>query len=660
MIIYESTKQEFMDHVTDDSIAVKIYEAYVERTGRQTSKSEINSWNHSMNYMYKVLNTDTIPDDVTIAIEFRIPATSLRIDFILTGLNDHGDSSVIIIELKQWSEVSVVDNEDGIVQTAYNHQKTSHPSYQAWSYAKTISDYNEAVQARSISLYPCAYLHNYIRSANDPLTNDVYQYYLDRAPVFTKGDALKLRGFITTFIKKSDQKKALYLIEHGKIKPSKSLQDALLGMLAGNTEFIMLDEQKVVFESAVRMAKEAATDLKKRVLIVEGGPGTGKSVLGINLLVEFTSMEFVSMYVTKNSAPREVYAKQLQKNHTKAYIQNLFKGSGVFHDALPNEFDTLVVDEAHRLNGKSGMFKNKGENQMMEIIRAAKFCIFFIDEHQRVSLADIGRRGEIQRFSEMFDAEVEVMQLASQFRCNGSDGYLAWVDDVLEIRETANADGADMDYELLLVDDPNELRQRIIERNQINNKSRIVAWYCWNWITDSKSNPHVFDIVIDKFDFKMSWNLGNTTTWAIDPESVEQAGCIHTCQGLEFEYVGVIIGSDLRYEDGRVITDPFQRARTDKSLSGFKSMYKQNRVEALRQADEIIRNTYRTLLTRGMKGCYIYCVDPGLQSYLRQRIGSSTFKKQFIYGTPASAIPTVAESRSTYGNDPKVKDDAAE
>lgn len=631
MIIYEATKQQFMEHVTEDSIAVRIYEAYVEKIGR-TSKNEINAWNNSMNYMYKVLNTSDIPDDVPIAIEYKIPTTSRRIDFMMSGFDENGASSVVIIELKQWSEVGLVEEEDGIVRTFFNRSptKATHPSYQAWSYARIISDYNEAVQAGSVSLRPCAYLHNYIRTENDPLTNNVYQPYLEQAPVFTKGDVLRLRGFIATYIKRSDHSKALYLIEHGKIKPSKSLQESLTQMLEGNEEFVMIEEQKVAYETAIRMAKKAQHTGKKQVLIVEGGPGTGKSVLAINLLVRFTSMEYVSQYVTKNSAPREVYVKKLQKNHKKSFIHNLFKGSGVYHEALPNEFDTLLVDEAHRLNERSGLFKNKGENQIMEIIRAAKLSVFFIDEHQRVSLADIGRKEEIRRYAAMYDAEIEELQLASQFRCNGSDGFLAWVDDVLDIRQTANADGFGLEYDLRLFDSPSELLRTIKDRNRLNNKARMVAGYCWNWETEGKNDRHHYDISIPQHDFQMSWNLGNTTTWAIDPDSVDQAGCIHTSQGLEFEYVGVIIGEDLRYENGRIVTDPFRRARTDKSLSGFKALYKSDPDEALRQADQIIKNTYRTLLTRGLRGCYIYCVDPGLQAYLKKRMAKA---EPFYYKT---------------------------
>jgi len=264
-----------------------------------------------------------------------------------------------------------------------------------------------------------------MQSPNDPLTHEHYRDYIEQAPLFTKGDVLKLRGFIHTYIKKTDQMKALYSIEHGAIKPSKSLQDALLSMLDGNEEFLMIQEQKVVYETAITMARKAQMSGKKQVLVVEGGPGTGKSVVSINLLVELTSRDLVCQYVTKNSAPREVYAKKLQQKYKKAFIHNLFKGSGVYYEALPSEFDALIVDEAHRLNERSGLFKNKGENQMMEIIRAAKFSVFFIDEYQKVAMHDVGSKAQIIAYAQQMGAEIVEMELASQFRYNGSDGYLA-------------------------------------------------------------------------------------------------------------------------------------------------------------------------------------------------------------------------------------------
>lgn len=646
MIIYEATKEEFMAHVTNGSIAIKIHEVFMEKIGG-TSRSEIESWNKSMLYMYIVLNTSQIPDDISIAIEYRVPASSRRIDFIMSGLDENGHNSVIIVELKQWQDLSIVENKDGVVKTLIGRRvrEMTHPSYQAWSYAKLITEYNETVRNEQISLYPCAYLHNYIETNDDPLTNVLYEKYLTEAPVFTKGDALKLRGFISLYIKKTDRKKLLYLIEHGKIKPSKSLQDALLGMLDGNDEFTMIDEQKVVYETAIQMAMEAQNSNTKQVLIVEGGPGTGKSVLGINLLVKLTSKDLLCQYVTKNSAPREVYTKRLQKNHKKAYINNMFKGSGVFYEALQNEFDVLIVDEAHRLNEKSGLFKNKGENQMKEIIHASRFSVFFIDEYQKISMHDVGNKEQIKKYASQYDAEIVEMELESQFRCNGSDGYLAWLDDVLGIRETANFDGFDFEYDFQIFDDPNELRRQIFEKNQIDNKARIVAGYCWDWKTTGKSNNNIYDISIDEHNFYMSWNLDNTTTWAIDPDSVEQAGCIHTSQGLEFNYVGVIIGEDLRYKNGVLLTDPFKRAKTDKSLSGFKKMHKEDKQKALDIADQIIKNTYRTLMTRGQKGCYIYCVDPQLKEYLTQRMNR---EQKLVYMSYSDNSSLAAEQPPTY------------
>ena len=622
MIVYEATKQLFVEDVVQDRIEENIDRKFYEKMGYHTSKSERNAWNNSMQYMMKVLIDNNIPGNVGIAIEFKIPNTSKRVDFIITGKDGKFKNTAIIVELKQWTDADIVSGKDGIVKTVTGHalREVAHPSYQAWSYATTIEDYNETVQDRQIDLHPCAYLHNYLAVTPPTLLSDDYKTYLEKAPAFIKGDVEKLRDFINKYIEYGDDKETLYMIENGKIRPSKSLQDALSSMLKGNEEFVMIDDQKLVYETALNMARKSYRDGNKRVLIVKGGPGTGKSVLAINLLVKLTNENMVCSYVTKNAAPRNVYATKLSGDFRKTRINNLFKGSGSFVESADNEFDVLIVDEAHRLNAKSGMFQNLGENQIKEIIKASKFSIFFIDESQRVTLKDIGSVEEIQKYIGQTNAESEVMELESQFRCNGSDGYIAWLDDVLDIRKTANNEGFDLDYDIKICDDPNEVRDIIFEKNKINNKARLLAGYCWNWIKDGKNKSDVFDITIPEYNFAMSWNLGNSQTWAIDLNSVNEVGCIHTCQGLEFDYVGVIIGDDLRYEDGQVITDFTKRASTDNSLKGIKTMYKNNPEKALKIADEIIKNTYRTLMTRGQKGCYIYCEDKTLADYLISRI----------------------------------------
>ena len=408
------------------------------------------------------------------------------------------------------------------------------------------------------------------------------------------------------------------MVDHGAIRPSKSLQNAIASMIEGNEEFIMIDEQRVVYEEIIKISMKCRKDHKKRTVICKGGPGTGKSVIAVRLLAELTQRGQFVQYVSKNSAPRQVYTAKLKGKVRKSSVDNMFKGSGMYTEVGNNMIHTLLVDEAHRLNEKSGMFHNMGENQIKEIIHASGCSVFFIDESQRVTMDNIGSVAEILKWAKEEDSEVTEMELVSQFRCNGSNGYLAWIDDILEVRETANYNLEGLDYEVRLYDDPADMRRIIIEKNKAANRARILAGYCWNWIKENRKNSSFHDIQIG--DFGISWNLDDGQAFALSENSVNEAGCIHTTQGLEFDYVGVIMGDDIRYEDGHVITDFTKRASTDQSIKGLKKMYRENPEEALERADEIIKNTYRTLMTRGMKGCYIYCTDPGMREYIRKRL----------------------------------------
>ncbi|WP_397538240.1 DNA/RNA helicase domain-containing protein [Rummeliibacillus pycnus] len=627
MIIYEGTKTEFVHDITNEILIEKLYDSFKEKIGR-TSKAEIRSWENSLQRMSNVMQDDGIPKDAAVAIEFKIPNTSKRVDFIIAG-NDGSQDHVVIVELKQWSEVEKVEGKEAIVKTVVGKglREVTHPSYQAWSYAALIEDFNENVQRQNIQLKPCAYLHNYRKTESDQLTDPIYESYLNKAPVYTKGEIEKLRAFIKKYIRMGDEHKLIYQIDNGRIRPSKSLQDSLNSMLKGNEEFIMIDEQKVFYETALQLATECVQQNKKQVMIIEGGPGTGKSVMAINLLVNLTNRDMMTLYVTKNAAPRNIYSTKLKKDFKKSRIDNLFKGSGSFTEVSENEFDVILVDEAHRLNAKSGMFQNKGENQVMELIKGSKFTLFFIDENQRVTLSDIGSVEMIEKYAKQFNAEVIRGTLSSQFRCDGSDGYIAWLDDVLQIRETANTHDIGMDYDIRMFDDPNKMLTEIEHFNKRNNKSRIMAGYCWEWPKANREKVEYKDITIPEHNFGISWNINNT--WAIENASVHEAGCIHTAQGLEFDYVGVIIGDDLRYEDGQVITDYTKRAKTDQSLKGIKKIAKEDPEQAQNLADPIIRNTYRTLMTRGQKGCFVYCTDPGLQEYLTGRLEYvKRYKKQ--------------------------------
>lgn len=606
MIVYQSTKESFINDVISNNIENVILNFFKDKLGQTTSENEIRSWKNSMQYMNNVLIDPNIPNDSGVLIEYQIPQTSKRIDFILTGQDENQVNHAILIELKQWDKAEMTDKE-AVVSTFVGKgtREVSHPSYQAWSYAALLEGFNEAVYTSSIKLKPCAYLHNY--TSDNKIDNKIYQDYIEKAPLFLKEDTFKLREFIKSFVRYGDKKNIMLEIDGGRIRPSKSLADNLSSMLNGNEEFVMIDDQKVVFETAINLAKKA-TSKKKQVLIVEGGPGTGKSVVAINLLVKLTSQKFLTQYVTKNAAPREVYKTKLTGTFKQTEISNFFTGSGAFTSTMPNIFDALIVDEAHRLNAKSGMFKNLGENQIKEIINSSKFSVFFIDENQKVAIHDIGEVDEIEFWANEYNAEITKLELSSQFRCNGSDGYLAWLDYILQIRETANTFFDVEDYDFKVLDSPSELRDTIFEKNKINNKARLVAGYCWPW--KSKKDYLAKDIVFPEYDFAMKWNLTEDgMKWVIQPESVNEIGCIHTCQGLEVDYVGVIIGEDLIVRDGIVLVDPNKRDPNDSTVRGYKSMLKANPMQTKDMLRSIIKNTYRTLMTRGMKGCYIYCVD---------------------------------------------------
>ena len=617
MIFYHGTLAQFKANVDSGRIADKIEDSFLAHGFHHNNPKEHVAYVNSLRVRRDVLcdKDAKMNQNLKIAIEFKVPNTSKRVDFLITGYDEAGEENAVVIELKQWTECEKTDLENLVyAYVAGRKRNLSHPSYQAYSYAQRIKNFNQTVQEKPVNLYPCAYCHNYEERWKEEIEDPRYDEVIKDAPLFLSRDRLKLRRFIKKYIKNPDKGEILYQIDNGKIRPSVELQDAISKLLQGNKEFNRIDEQQVAFSVIKDLILKSYGKKTKHTIIVKGGPGTGKTVIARNLLSDLICDKKKEgrnvCYVSKNAAPRNVYAKRLiQDNFRMSYISNLFKGSGSFVDAKENEFDCILADEAHRLNAKSGLYGNQGENQIKEIIHASKVSVFFIDEDQIVTAKDIGSVDEIRKWAKEEGSivhEGEDLELVSQFRCNGSDGYLCFLDNLLQIRETANVDREDRDYDVKVYDDPVLLRKDLRKKNEINNKSRRVAGYCYPWV--SKRNPSLFDIALEN-GFRAQWNFNDTKTWAIDKDSFDQVGCIHTCQGLEFDYVGVIIGKDLIYRNEKVLTVPSERAKTDISLKGCHDKKK---------ADKIIPDTYKTLLTRGQKGCYIYCEDKRLASYIKK------------------------------------------
>ena len=615
MIVYEAEKKDFLRDYDDRDIEDVIHAQFQAKTNRKVSAAEIRSWRESLGYIARVLRDDSIANDIAVAIEFVLPQSAKRIDVLLAGHADDGSRRLVVVELKQWSAVHASEKDAIVMLQGGNSpsQARVHPSYQAWSYTAFLEGFNDAVYDGGLQLKPCAYLHNY--EADGVIDAPHYQPYIERAPLFLRGDKdrAKLREFIKQHVRHGRGRQVLFDLDKGKMRPSKALADVVDKLLKGNQEFALIDDQKEVFEAAKAACKQAHASGKPRVLIIEGGPGTGKSVLAVNLLAALREGLTVK-YVSKNAAPRAVYSDKLIQTPANAHLINLFSGSGSFITTPLDAFDVLVVDEAHRLTEKGGFYGNQGTHQIKEIIDSAKCSIFFIDEDQRVTLKDIGSKATIRDFAQARGADVEEYTLASQFRCAGSDGYLAWIDHVLQIRLTANTTLDGIAYDFKVFDDPSEMHAAIAEKND-NNRARVVAGYCWPW--SSKKNPKLNDVIIG--NYQRQWNLDQDgSLWIVTEGSIEQVGCVHTCQGLEVDYIGVIIGPDLIADGDKLQTVPRARDRHDKTMKGFVKMSKEQPEEAAALADRIIKNTYRTLMTRGMKGCYVYATDPELRQLLRE------------------------------------------
>lgn len=614
MLVYQADKRQFLRDHDDRDIDDVIHACFVEATGRRVPQAELRSWRESLGFMARVLRDEGIPDDTGLAVEYHVPQSSKRIDVTLTGYGEGGAKTAVIVELKQWEKASS-SRKDAVVVTmlAKAHREVVHPSYQAWSYASLIEGFNEAVYDGGIQLKPCAYLHNYARDG--VIDSEHYADYIEKAPLFLKGEEerTKLREFIKRHVRRGDSCNVLYEIENGRIRPSKALADSMVGLLKGKPEFVLIDDQKTVYETCLGAARSASA-AKPRVIIIEGGPGTGKTVVAVNLLVTLTAQGLLGRYVSKNAAPRRVYEAKITGSMRRSQFESMFSGSGAYIHEQRDAFDFLVVDEAHRLNEKSGLYGNLGDNQVKELISSAKCTIFFLDEDQRVTLADIGSKELIRRFAADKGASVEVLDLASQFRCAGSDGYLAWLDHSLGIRETANPTLEGDSFHFQVFDDPAAMHAAIEAKNG-QNKARVVAGYCWPW--NSKRDPKSFDIEIGNA-YRRRWNLDDDgSLWIIAPNSVSEVGCIHTCQGLEVDYIGVVVGPDFVVRDGRVKTDATARDRHDKSIKGLKSWLKRDAESAQAAAALVVKNTYRTLMTRGMKGCFVYCTDEETRDYFR-------------------------------------------
>jgi len=620
MIIYQSTKGGLSEDIADRTILDKIKEGS-KRHHIPFDSSEIRSWKDSTKAMNEVLNRTAISDYTDIYIEYNVPYTQFRADFCITGYNTEDKPVDMIIEMKGWDGEDIHTTENSsLIHADFYRKDVLHPSYQVWSYANYIRYFNSEVVEGQVDIDPCVYLYNFSSSKRKEVIEDPrYKLCLSKAPVYYYEDFKRLANRIDDLIKKPDFGKVIGKIEKGRLTVDSSLQKSLRRVLTEREFFVPMEDQVIIYDRILRGTRKALEMRQKKVFIVRGGPGTGKSVMALKLLSELVggyelrgSHTFTpAIYVTKTSAPRATYKKELVRlAKDVGSLDPLFMGASSFAEKESNEYPVLIVDEAHRLTTRSSQY-HKGENQVKEIINASLVSVFLIDEHQNVSMADIGTVDEIKKWAKKLDAEVieDGLQLKTQFRCSGSDYYLKWLDHVLMIPTDSPMPTGDLGYKVTVVDSIQELQEEIRDRRSKGRSARLVAGYCWDWDTKDDGNREKTDFNLDGVDFR--WN-STTDTWSNDDRLKDEIGCIHSVQGMEFQVAGVIIGDDLKYRDGKVITDPEARSDKNGTMRGYKNDPK--------RADLVIRNTYYTLMSRGQEECIVYCVDRALAEYFKEQV----------------------------------------
>ena len=626
MIIYAETRRNFLEDVDLNRLERRLVDGFKRQTGSVPADRAV--WADEYARFSNALRRAGVDDDVQVAIEYHVSAAGRsRIDVLLAG-NDGDRDNGIVLELKAWSDADVADVPELVWSPYGGGRLAQHPCLQARKYKGLILRFNADIREKGIDIHSAAYLFNLTRRRPEPLEDPRYRHIIEESRLFLADDADELSRFIERHVRHRSRHDVLFLLEKGRIVPAPALVERVARMLDGNEEFDLLDTQNEAFQVIRHAIAGVATAAKRQVFIVHGGPGTGKSVIAVRLLAEVLASKRLGFFIAPNKAFRDTLVEQLARGgrEYREDGQALFQSSWSFHtaDFLKDRLhEVLVVDESHRL--KDEAYQYRGSSMVEDMVRAARISVFFLDETQRVQWNDSGSEDRIRAAAKKFKAQVHPpFTLTSQFRCGGSDGYLNWLDDVLQIRPTANFDNwAEEHYEFRVYDDAAELYRDLRSRNA-ENKARLVAGYSWDWPTEGRQRRgHVKHVTVT--GLSLPWNFSGEN-WATAADGIDQVGCVHTCQGVEFDWLGVLIGPDLRFENDRIVGDPDKRARTDSSLKGWKKALRDAEGDSaaaeavVAKVQAIIKNTYKVLLSRGRKGCFVWCADPGLRQYLRDRL----------------------------------------
>ena len=584
--------------------------------------AEVNSWNNSLRALSQVFELATMTDN-GVLLELQLPLTSKRLDCLVSGYGLQKRKNAVIIELKQWEGCTGISGKNEVCTfLAGKLRDVLHPAVQVGQYMSYLADCHSAFQGEgAIDLSACSYLHNYSTTIGDPLFAPQFTHQITRCPVFTADDVRQLTTFLRQNVPLGDGGSLTAEIEKSKYQASKKLLDHVASVVKGKPEYILLDEQLVVFDQVLEASKNALSGRKKTVIIVRGGPGTGKSVVAMNLLGELSSKHVNAHYVTGSRAFTSTL-REILGNRGAAQVR-YFNG---YMNADPNVIDVLIADEAHKIRETSNnrftpKTKQSKLSQIEELVKASKTSVFFIDDNQVVRPGEIGSVEYIKESAQKMHCEVREFELDAQFRCGGSDAYVKWVNNTLGIETDANTIWDERDgFDFKILPTPQALEEAIRQKAAEHFTARMTAGFCWPWSDPRPDGTLVDDVVIG--DYSRPWNaksdggrlapgIPKESLWAFDSDGLNQIGCVYTAQGFEFDYVGVIFGTDLVYI-------PETGTWTGDSTKSFDTVVKRSKDQFKR----MVKNTYRVLM--GMKGCYVTFLDKNSEHFFRSRMETIT------------------------------------
>lgn len=621
--LYSGSSKQFIEDTYQNRISEKLKVSYFQQYGCNPAPSEINSWRNSLRATSMVFEHAHLTDH-GVLVEYQLPQSSMRLDCMICGKDNSGKDKAVILELKQWDRCKSADGENEVLTyIGGTEREILHPSVQVGKYREYLEDTHTAFHDGSnpIHLNACAYLHNYPYDSEDIIFSRKFEEVILQNPVFTMEDVPRLETFLVDWVGAGQGLEVLRRVEESKYRPSKKLMDHVGNVIKGKSQYILLDDQLIVYDKVLAVAKGGFHDKKKTILIVKGGPGTGKSVIAINLMADLLLKGFNAQYATGSRAFTGTLKKILGP---RASPQLKFFNSYGPAVADYNSIDVLVADEAHRIRNTSvnrftPKVKQSKMAQIEELIRAAKVTVFFIDDHQVVRPKEIGSVQYIRDHAEKSGCNVFEYELKAQFRCAGSDAFVNWVNNTLGIERTANATwGREEEFDFRIFESPEVLEKAIFEKAAQGFTARMTAGFCWPWSDPKSDGTLETDVTIG--NFRRPWNarsdagklakgIPKEVTWAYEPGGLNQIGCVYTAQGFEFDYVGVIFGKDLIYD----LDEQMWRGVKEESHDS------EVRRSGARFTD-LVKNTYRVLLTRGMNGCYVCFLDKNSERFVKSRM----------------------------------------